>query len=84
MSETDTEYFKLLKNLCTRSDENKNSKLQFAYTPVHGVGTRFVKMAMEVFNLKPLIEVELQKNPDPEFPTVKFPNPEEGEGIQNI
>ena len=51
---------------------------------MHGVGTRFVKMAMEVFNLKPLIEVELQKNPDPEFPTVKFPNPEEGEGIQNI
>ena len=80
MAETDVEYYKLLKNYSTRAEKNGSTPVKCAYTPVHGVGTRFAKMAMETFNLPNLIEVELQKNPDPDFPTVKFPNPEEGKG----
>ena len=57
---------------------------RFTYTPVHGVGTRAVKAAMVAFGLPELVEVELQKDPNPDFPTVKFPNPEEGAGVLEL
>lgn len=45
---------------------------------MHGVGYVYVDKAMEAGNLKSVISVKEQSYPDPEFPTVKFPNPEEG------
>lgn len=45
---------------------------------MHGVGYKFVEKALESVNLKPLIPVIEQRDADPDFPTVKFPNPEEG------
>ena len=39
---------------------NQNTKLRFTYTAMHGVGTRFVQMAMESFGLPPLILVKEQ------------------------
>lgn len=44
---------------------------------MHGVGHVFVEEAWRQFDFKPFVPVEAQKLPDPEFPTVKFPNPEE-------
>lgn len=51
------------------------------HTSVHGVGHAFVQSAFKAFDLRPPYAVEEQKDPDPEFPTVKYPNPEEGEGV---
>ena len=45
---------------------------------MHGVGTAFVKEAFKTFGFEPFIPVTQQVEPDPEFPTVEFPNPEEG------
>ena len=45
---------------------------------MHGVGGEPVQRAFRVFNLPELIPVLKQMEPDPEFPTVTFPNPEEG------
>lgn len=45
---------------------------------MHGVGYVYVQKAMEAGDLKPVIAVKEQSYADPEFPTVKFPNPEEG------
>lgn len=51
------------------------------HTSVHGVGHTFIQSAFKAFDLRPPYAVEEQKDPDPEFPTVKYPNPEEGEGV---
>lgn len=42
MAEVDIEYMKLLKTSSTRLEKNKESKLKFTYTPVHGVGTKVI------------------------------------------
>jgi phosphoglucomutase len=44
---------------------------------MHGVGHAFVEQAWKIFAFPPFVAVEEQKLPDPAFPTVKFPNPEE-------
>jgi len=44
---------------------------------LHGVGHVFVNRSFEDFGFKPFIPVKEQQHPDPEFPTLKFPNPEE-------
>ncbi|CAK7891998.1 phosphoribomutase [[Candida] anglica] len=51
----------------------------FVYTPVHGVGLDiFAKMYRQFFDSKDGFSVALeQAYPDPDFPTVSFPNPEE-------
>lgn len=50
------------------------------YTAMHGVGTPFVLQAFEAFGHPAPILVKEQCDPDPLFPTVAFPNPEEGKG----
>ncbi|KAJ8410976.1 hypothetical protein AAFF_G00180110 [Aldrovandia affinis] len=40
--------------------------------------------AFRAFDLHPPFAVSEQKDPDPEFPTVKYPNPEEGEGVLTL
>ena len=47
------------------------------YTAMHGVGYRYVKELFDHFHLPPVEIVESQISPDPTFPTVSFPNPEE-------
>jgi len=44
---------------------------------LHGVGHVFVNRSFEDFGFKPFIPAKEQQHPDPEFPSVKFPNPEE-------
>ncbi|GLV32537.1 Phosphoglucomutase 2a [Carabus blaptoides fortunei] len=62
---------------------NKKTALPFVYTAMHGVGYNYIAKVFEVAGLK-LIPVEEQKDPDPEFPTVKFPNPEEGKSSLDL
>lgn len=67
--------------LFTCRDINKSSEVKIVHTSVHGVGHTFVQAAFKAFDLQPPYTVEEQKDPDPEFPTVKYPNPEEGKGV---
>jgi phosphomannomutase len=57
--------------------ELKQAFVKVCYTPMHGVGLEFAKKAVSTFELADFVAVPSQMNPDPEFPTVKFPNPEE-------
>lgn len=51
--------------------------LSLVYTPLHGVGGTTVLRVLEAAGFSEPSVVEEQEQPDPEFPTVAFPNPEE-------
>ncbi|ODQ83224.1 hypothetical protein BABINDRAFT_6071 [Babjeviella inositovora NRRL Y-12698] len=51
--------------------------VRFVYTPMHGVGLPFVTKAFEQLGFASFVTVKEQALPNPEFPTVEFPNPEE-------
>ena len=51
--------------------------LKVVYTAMHGVGTETVKLVFNKAGFTSLITVDEQCTPDPDFPTVAFPNPEE-------
>jgi len=51
-------------------------EMAIVYTPLHGTGATMVPQLLEKAGLKKLYTVEEQMQPDGNFPTVKFPNPE--------
>lgn len=55
----------------------KTSDLKIIYTAMHGVGACQIEELVRRMEFKNLTFVEEQKCPDPDFPTVPFPNPEE-------
>lgn len=64
---------------------NEKSHLKIVYTPVHGVGHDFCKRSItDVFGFKHFSATPEQYLPDPNFPTVDFPNPEEGKGVLSL
>ncbi len=51
--------------------------LTVVYTPMHGVGGDVVNVVLRQAGFSEPHVVSLQAAPDPDFPTVSFPNPEE-------
>ena len=59
------------------SELNQQSAIKFVNTSMHGVSDSFATQAFAIFGFLPYVPVIEQQFPDPEFPTVRFPNPEE-------
>lgn len=57
--------------------ENDRKNTKVVYTAMHGVGWNTLKSAFKVCKFNEPIAVIEQRDPDPNFPTVLFPNPEE-------
>ena len=51
--------------------------VSWVHTSMHGVGARVVRQAARTLGFPKPVEVSEQSAPDPDFPTVSFPNPEE-------
>ena len=51
--------------------------LKIVYTAMHGVGTKTLQRVFHRAGFPSLILVAAQVQPDPDFPTLAFPNPEE-------
>lgn len=54
-----------------------SSDLPIVYTAMHGVGAEIMRRLFAKAGFTNIIEVAEQCEPDPDFPTVPFPNPEE-------
>ena len=52
-------------------------ELRIVHTALHGVGSATLRTVFERVGFTDLIAVPEQERPDPDFPTVAFPNPEE-------
>ena len=63
---------------------NSQTSLIFTYTAMHGVGYQFSLESFRSFGHKAFVPVAEQVQPDPDFPTVTFPNPEEGKSALNL
>ncbi|MEK6648823.1 MAG: phospho-sugar mutase [Actinomycetota bacterium] len=55
----------------------KPGDLKIVYTALHGVGTETLERVFHAAGFTSPILVQAQAQPDPDFPTVAFPNPEE-------
>lgn len=66
-----------LDRLATLVDDDAPRRLSWVYTPMHGVGGDIVRQAWQRTGFPAPTVVAEQEHPDPAFPTVSFPNPEE-------
>lgn len=74
-NDIDTIYINEIKKLSLNSNVDKN--INIIYTPLHGTGNKLVKKVLDELGYKNVFTVKEQEAPDPQFSTVKSPNPEE-------
>ncbi|AET68792.1 phosphomannomutase [Desulfosporosinus orientis DSM 765] len=76
--EIDSTYLNRVKSLALHPDLDalKGGKLKIVYTPLHGAGNHLVRRALSELGFSSVSVVREQENPDPDFTTVPYPNPE--------
>lgn len=73
--EVDDEYVKDVKNLSLNDDIDK--EINIVYTPLNGTGNKLVRRVLSERGFTNVFVVPEQENPDPDFKTVGYPNPED-------
>ncbi len=78
----DKEYLEMIKNLTLSADSINNQKdLKIVFSPIHGTGITLIPRVLNELGFENVHVVEEQSNPDGNFPTVVYPNPEEEEAM---
>ncbi|MED9958208.1 MAG: phospho-sugar mutase, partial [Christensenellales bacterium] len=77
--EVDDAYIERVKTLSVRPEllREQGGSLKIVYTPLHGSGNVPVRRVLREVGVTQLLVVPEQEAPDPDFPTVRVPNPEE-------
>ncbi|MEL7598327.1 MAG: phospho-sugar mutase, partial [Clostridiaceae bacterium] len=71
----DKQYIDKVKSLSIRNDIDKNIKV--VYSPLNGTGNIPVRRVLKERGFTNIIIVPEQENPDPNFTTAEYPNPED-------
>ncbi|MBS1653549.1 MAG: phospho-sugar mutase [Bacteroidetes bacterium] len=80
--EMDEQYMNMVKSLSVYPDVIKKQKdLKIVYTSIHGTGITLVPEVLKRFGFENVHVVQEQKEPNGNFPTVVYPNPEESEAM---
>ena len=78
-TEMDDKYIEKLKSLILNPEivKEQGKKLKVVYTPLHGTGNMVAERLLKEIGIENLYIVPEQKEPDGNFPTVDYPNPED-------
>ena len=78
-TEMDDKYIQTLKKLVLNPEtvKKQGKNLKVVYTPLHGTGNTIAERLLKEIGIENLYVVPEQKEPDGNFPTVDYPNPED-------
>ncbi|HEP6125027.1 TPA: phospho-sugar mutase [Streptococcus pyogenes] len=76
--DVDMEYLREVKDVNINQDliNNFGKDMKIVYTPLHGTGEMMTRRALAQAGFESVVVVESQAKADPDFSTVKSPNPE--------
>ena len=78
----DEKYMEMVKSLSVYPEViAKHKDLKIVYTPIHGTGITLLPQVLKKFGFENVHIVKEQSEPDGNFPTVAYPNPEESEAM---
>ena len=78
----DAIYLNLVKELSLSKDAVQAQKsMPIVFSPIHGASGKMVPAALKAFGFENVQIVKEQAEPDGNFPTVIYPNPEEAEAL---
>ena len=80
--ELDREYLDYVKGMSQHPAEELDRNVSIVYTPLNGAGSDPVRIVMTEMGFTNFHIVPEQKDPDPEFTTVGYPNPEDPKGFE--
>ncbi|MBQ7724862.1 MAG: phospho-sugar mutase [Lachnospiraceae bacterium] len=78
----DRKYLDYVKSLSQREDSELDKTVGVVYTPLNGAGSIPLSKVMEERGFDNFFLVKEQKDPDPDFTTVPFPNPEDSRAFE--
>lgn len=76
-AEIDQAYIEKLRTISENPNLAEETDIKIVFTPLHGTANKPVRAALAALGYKNVTIVKEQELPDPEFSTVKSPNPEE-------
>ena len=80
--EMDRSYLDYVKSMSQRPDDELDRSVKVVYTPLNGAGSIPMQQIAKEMGYTGFAIVEEQKDPDPEFTTVGYPNPEDPKGFE--